>query len=169
MSPDNFMRKIIFLRHGHSPSAAEAGVGRDELRPLSERGKAAAATAAKKLAGKGYKPGLILCSPLVRAKATAEIAAAALGAPVEDVRELDGGHPCEDLWSAVRAGLERTDTVMAVGHQPSLGIVAGGLLGLSHFPFQPAGFAVLAFGGCVPDGIRPGCAKDEYLLFDPEL
>ena len=141
----------------------------DALRPLSERGRAAVELAAKKIYARGLRPGIILASPLLRAKTTAELAAAVFSAPVREMPELNGDYSCEEVWSALRPFMEGNETVLAVGHQPGLGYLAGGFLGTGNFPFQPAGFAALRFERSLPEGVAAGFAKEYFSLFDPNL
>jgi phosphohistidine phosphatase len=65
------MKTLYVLRHAKS-SWAEVEMS-DFDRPLNERGKAAAAFMGEFMSSKGYEPYVILCSPAVRARSTAEI------------------------------------------------------------------------------------------------
>src|SRR5208337_3061598 len=82
--------EIYFLRHGDSPK----GVGiEDGKRPLSDRGAARMKRVALGMARLGVHPDLVLTSPLVRARQTAEIVARGLGlleATAEDERLSPG-------------------------------------------------------------------------------
>ena len=69
------MTELVFMRHGHSLSAREAGVASDSERPLSPRGELEALGAARRLSAAGFAPDRIVASPLARARRTAEIAA----------------------------------------------------------------------------------------------
>ncbi|MFA5161796.1 MAG: histidine phosphatase family protein [Elusimicrobiales bacterium] len=159
------VKRLILMRHGHSPAA---GAGGDAARPLSARGKNAALLAAKKLSAKGFAPELALSSPLVRAMSTAETAAAHFGARVEVADWLDGSRSCSDVWEMLLPRLADCGTVMAVGHQPGLGMLAGALMGGCAFPFQPAGVCVLRFDGELPPRPR-ACAAEEFSFLDPEV
>jgi len=83
----------VLLRHGQTPLSAERRfAGRGDI-PLTETGERQAAAAARRLAGRGAID-LIVTSPLRRARRTAEVVAAATGAPlqVEDgLAETDFG------------------------------------------------------------------------------
>jgi probable phosphoglycerate mutase len=64
--------RIFIVRHGETEwSAAGKHTGVTDL-PLTENGRKQAAIAAEKLAGEHFD--LVLCSPLIRARQTAEIA-----------------------------------------------------------------------------------------------
>ncbi len=142
------MHDLVLLRHGHALSTGEAGVDSDALRPLSEYGLAEAARTAQHLKAAGFRPGLIISSPLLRAAATADIAAALfpearrLTAP-----PLSDGDIAEVLQLLSGAGLRDGAGLLVVGHQPLLGILAGCLLGRRIFSLSPAGFVRLTTGG----------------------
>lgn len=85
---------IIFLRHGRSRADDEnVHEGRYDS-PLTETGRAQAHARAEQLRADGLRADRIITSPLRRARETAEIIGAALGAPVEtdpDWLEVDNG------------------------------------------------------------------------------
>ncbi|AEJ19924.1 histidine phosphatase family protein [Gracilinema caldarium] len=67
------MYSFIFIRHGHSQADVEnAFEGRLDM-PLTDLGKNQAKTASEKLIKMNYKFDKIICSPLKRAKETANI------------------------------------------------------------------------------------------------
>ena len=73
----------VLLRHGETPLSVERRfAGRGDI-PLTETGKLQAKAAAQRLAAARGGIGLIVTSPLQRARLTAEAVAAATGAPVE--------------------------------------------------------------------------------------
>jgi len=72
----------VLLRHGETPLSVERRfAGRGDI-PLTETGKLQAKAAAQRLAARGGA-GLIVTSPLQRARLTADAVAAATGAPVQ--------------------------------------------------------------------------------------
>lgn len=80
------------LRHGRTVHTPERRFSGSSDVPLSQLGRAEAAAAAQHLAGRGID--VIVCSPLMRTRQTAEAAAEVLGVPVTtdaDLRELDFG------------------------------------------------------------------------------
>jgi ribonuclease H / adenosylcobalamin/alpha-ribazole phosphatase len=83
----------LLLRHGETPLSAERRfAGRGEI-PLTEAGQRQAATAADRLAARGGID-LIISSPLLRARQTAEAVARATGATLradDGLAELDFG------------------------------------------------------------------------------
>lgn len=82
-SPDKPSYTFVFVRHGESVGNVEARWQGQSDYVLTERGRAQARALAQRWKSEGVKFNLIISSPLVRAKETAEIIASALGAPVE--------------------------------------------------------------------------------------
>jgi broad specificity phosphatase PhoE len=74
---------IVFLRHGESVGNAEARWQGQADFPLTDTGRAQARALAERWKSEGAKFDLILTSPLVRARETAEIIASALNVNVE--------------------------------------------------------------------------------------
>ncbi len=117
---------------------AEAAPGDpDELRPLTAEGKAAARAVAEKLAV--HKPDAVVCSPLLRARETAELIARAAGIEADPEDKLGPGADVSDLSAAVSG---RGDTVVVVGHQPDCSEIVMALTGEER-DFAPAAYAEL--------------------------
>jgi broad specificity phosphatase PhoE len=75
--------EILLVRHGESTANAEGRLqGRKDF-PLSELGRRQARAVASWLGRQGGSPALILSSPLMRARQTAEIIAAEISTPLE--------------------------------------------------------------------------------------
>ncbi|HET6372506.1 MAG TPA: histidine phosphatase family protein [Candidatus Polarisedimenticolia bacterium] len=117
------MPSLYLLRHGiAAPHGADPG--------LSDTGRERMRRQGRGLARLGLRPDLILTSPLARAEETARVLSETLGLE-EAVRveeELSPGCAAAELISV----LERhaaAGRLLAVGHQPDLGVLAGSLLG----------------------------------------
>jgi phosphohistidine phosphatase len=122
--------RLILVRH------AEAAPGEpDELRPLTPAGRDAARALGQRLAQEHID--LILTSPLLRARETAEAIARGANAPVEVDDRLAPGATAAATQAAV-AG--RGETVVTVGHQPDCSEIVLELTGREQ-RFAPAGFA----------------------------
>jgi phosphohistidine phosphatase len=122
--------RLIVVRH------AEAAPGDpDELRPLTAAGQEAARALGERLAGERID--VILTSPLLRARETAEAIARGSQAPVEIDERLAPGATAAATREAV-AG--RGETVVTVGHQPDCSEILLALTGREQ-RFAPAGFA----------------------------
>jgi phosphohistidine phosphatase len=109
----------------------------DRDRPFSDRGERDLVTMGERLARRGAKADLILTSPAVRARATAQGMAAALGCKHKDivVDERLNGCRATDLLGVVQGldgGLRRA---MLVGHDPALSELARQLASeITHLP-----------------------------------
>jgi phosphohistidine phosphatase len=124
--------RLILVRH------AEAAPGEpDALRPLTPAGRASAEALAEHLASEA--PDAVLCSPLLRARQTAEQIARAAGLEAEVEDRLAPGATADGVREAV-AG--RGETVVAVGHQPDCSEILLDLTGESR-PFAPGATAVV--------------------------
>jgi phosphohistidine phosphatase len=116
--------KLFFLRHGIAEDAH--GGMRDADRALTEEGRRQLAQIAEALLRLDVRPGVIVTSPLVRARETAEIVAPALGAPVEIADELQPGCILDDLQRVVSRF--DADRIMVVGHEPDFSSMAARLI-----------------------------------------
>lgn len=124
--------RLVLVRH------AEAAPGSpDELRTLTDEGRAQARALGERLRREGIHPDVVLSSPLVRALETAD--ALDLGKPEADERLAPG--LTADVVRAVVA--ERGGTVVVVGHQPDCGGIAAALTGAPEPPFPAGGLVVL--------------------------
>jgi phosphohistidine phosphatase SixA len=124
--------RIFLVRH------AEAAPGEpDDLRPLTPEGKAVARELGERLAAQ--KPDAVVCSPLLRARETAEQIARAAGLEVEPEEQLAPGAGITDLSAAVSG---RGATVVVVGHQPDCSEIVLALTGEER-NFEPGAFAEL--------------------------
>jgi broad specificity phosphatase PhoE len=80
---DKPIYSFVFLRHGESIGNAESRWQGQSDYALTERGRAQARALAERWKTEGVKFDLVIASPLVRAKETAEIVASALNAKIE--------------------------------------------------------------------------------------
>ncbi len=130
------MVKLWVLRHGDAEDPAPGMSDFD--RNLTATGREEATAAGKALAATGVKPDLVLSSPRVRARQTAELATAELGVGFEIHDPLAGGFGAQDALSI----LEGRDgqTVLLVGHMPDLAIVVRDLT-FCPIPMRTGGLA----------------------------
>ena len=115
--------KVWLVRHGDAvPDTVDAA------RPLSSAGRAEVEAVAALLARSGkVRPRTVVHSDKTRARQTAEILAAALGAS-DGLQQADGLAPEAD--PAIWAGrLGDADGVMVVGHMPHMEGLLGQLIG----------------------------------------
>jgi phosphohistidine phosphatase len=118
--------RVFLVRH------AEAAPGDpDELRRLTDAGRATARALGRRLAAE--QPEAVLSSPLLRARETADAIARVAGLTTEaDVRLGPGADA--DALRAVVAG--RGEPVVVVGHQPDCSEIVLALTGRLE-PFGP--------------------------------
>ena len=112
---------VFLVRHAH----AEQG-DPDELRALSDRGRDEARALATQLAGYVAPPAVVLTSPLLRARQTAEQIAQEAGVAVRIDERLAPGATAELLRQAVDG---EDGPVAVVGHQPDFSEIAFELTG----------------------------------------
>ena len=127
--------KLYFLRHATASDIATS----DEERALTREGREEARIAGAALARLGAKPGQILTSPLVRARQTADLAAAELrfSDEVAVFDELCNGRSTPVLLRALQQ-FEGTRELLLVGHMPSLAEHLAHLIGAAN----PSGLAL---------------------------
>jgi len=118
--------ELLLLRHGKAaPHGHPEG---DFARALEKKGHAQASHAARLLMAAGCLPDLVLCSPVLRAKETAETfcTTAGLGAPLIQPWLACGMRPADA--AAELAGFREFRRVMIVGHEPDFSSLAEWLL-----------------------------------------
>jgi len=147
------MSYVLYLvRHGiaEEPTTATA----DAARALTEEGRKRMKEIARGLQAIGVSPGLILTSPLRRARETAEIlqTVSAPDAKLTIYEPLENGHSSEEVVSHLQPG--RARELALVGHQPSLGELASYLLtgsaALAPLPFKKGGIAAISLSSVPP-------------------
>lgn len=141
--------RVYIMRHG----PAEERAREDRLRRLTPDGREKTREAARGLAalGAAEEIDVILTSPYVRARETAEIAAEALGLGdrVVETDALASGASPASAWKEIAKRAKKG--ALTVGHEPDCGLLVRHLLGAATFeaPLKKAGVA------CVESGERP--------------
>jgi phosphohistidine phosphatase len=174
------MTYLYILRHGKS-SWADPDTD-DFDRPLTKRGRNAAARMGREMALRGYAPNLILCSSARRARQTLdhlqpELPEATTGTrevKVDDSFYLAG---CETLIRQLGALPEDAGPVLLIGHNPGLHDLAEMLAGkgkgktraklASKFP--TAALAVIDLGADSWRRIGGGKGRLDAVIFPREL
>lgn len=123
------MLNLMLLRHAKS-SLAEAGQ-EDSDRPLSPRGEQAAVAMGRYMAANDLAPQLVLCSPARRARETwglvaGELVAAPAILIVPEIYDFGDG---KTLMECLRSKAGAANSVLLVGHNPSIGRLAQSLAG----------------------------------------
>ena len=141
--------KLLLVRHAIAEDAEAFAGGSDAQRPLTEVGRKKMRKGANRLRSQLRQIDVLACSPLVRARETADIIARAYGEiPIVERPELDYSYPPEAVleWLAQCPA----DAVTAVGHEPQLGLLSGLLLGdgpRTMVAFRKGGVALFGFPG----------------------
>ena len=127
--------RLYLIRHAESAPGEP-----DALRPLTREGRKQARELAARLAAEPVRPGVVLTSPLLRARQTGEEVARATGALTEPDDRLEPGATTARVREAI-AG--RGEHVVVVGHQPDCGRIAAELTGRPEPAFPAAGMVVI--------------------------
>ena len=170
------MKRLAILRHAKS-SWADAGMY-DFDRPLNDRGRKAARRIGEELKARKLKFDLVLASAAVRVRETL----AAAGERYEfgpDVRfddELYGASE-EMLLKVIRALPEKMQSVLIVGHNPGLELIAARLAGDDgrglrdrvEYKFPTAALAVIELKTECWEQVIPGGGEIVELILPGEL
>lgn len=108
--------RLILLRHGIAEDSFKSPDGSDAARRLTPEGVLRTKTVAASLSKWLDKPDMILASPRIRARQTADIASKAFDSPVREVASLGEGDVLK-IMQAIRDA--DAETVMIVGHEPT--------------------------------------------------
>ncbi len=163
--------RLILLRHALALEAGTHGVTRDADRPLAPKGERNAARAADALEALGLDLDLILSSPLLRARQTAEIVAKAMDKPklLELTNTLAPGGSFQKLAELINRKEPPRDAVLLVGHEPYL----SDLVALLVFGEARAGVVMKKSGLCglwIEGALKAGrCAQLEWLLTPKQM
>jgi phosphohistidine phosphatase len=121
--------ELYLIRHGIAEERGDAWPD-DSKRPLTDDGTSRMRKAARGLSRLDIVFDIVLTSPLVRARQTAEIVAGGL-APRPSLVNIDSLAP-DAGYAALLADLEkhaRKPRIALVGHEPDIGELAGRLIG----------------------------------------
>ncbi len=142
---------LYIVRHAWAGRYGDPAWPEDRLRPLTKEGKQRFAQMAQKLVAAGMLPELVITSPLVRCRETAEVLAEAIG-PKPKVTAHQALEPNSDLpalldWMARSAC--GYDQVAWVGHAPDVGEMTAALIGdgYSRIRFAKGAVAAIRFDG----------------------
>jgi len=148
------MNCVIYLvRHGIAePAAPDVSDADRSLTPEGTRKLTRGAAGLKRL---GVAPEIVLSSPLRRAQQTAAVLVSVLApdTEVEIYAPLAPGHEAADVVQGLRA-YRHAQSLMLVGHQPTLGEVASYLVtgssDLAALPFKKGAVAAVRTAAVPP-------------------
>ena len=145
--------ELYLIRHGLAEERGEAWPD-DNKRPLTDEGMARMRKAARGLARLGVAIDVILSSPLVRARQTADLVAGGLD-PRPSLVNVDSLAP-DGSYAAIVADLEkhgRKPRLALVGHEPLIGELAARLIGSRHaLEFKKGGICRIDLDEIPPAG-----------------
>jgi phosphohistidine phosphatase len=120
--------KIYLIRHSNAVDPGTPGYEDDSTRPLTEKGRDKMDRIASALQVLGLKPDLIVSSPYVRARETAEIVAKVLKYK-KDLAFCEELVPMGDADEVIGEINEKynVDELVLVGHEPSMSTLIGTL------------------------------------------
>lgn len=148
--------RLYLMRHAEAGEADTRRWPDDRERPLSEVGHREHALVAAALARMGVRFDRLLTSPLVRARQTAEITAAAYGGrPAPEETATLGDEATLGEFLAVLARLPTDAVVVGVGHEPFLSAATAALIsrdGSARVVMKKSGVAAIDFDGPAAPG-----------------
>jgi phosphohistidine phosphatase len=155
------MPELLIMRHAKSDWGV--GLASDRERPLAPRGVKAAKRMGKFLSKVDAVPDLILSSPAVRARTTAELAnkAGRWAAPMEIVPTFYGGG-WTDVVEAVLAAGDGAERILVTGHEPTWSGLVSVLTGGSLVAMPTAAVAFIAVIGNSWTRLGPNCAELQW-------
>ena len=162
--------ELYLLRHGIAVELGTEGCNKDADRPLTGKGERKVADVARAMQAMEMSFDLILSSPFLRARQTAEIVAGRLG--LRKVLQLNDllvpGGSFREVIEFLKKRRREIRTVLLVGHEPFMsGFIAFVLSGHPNVPLtmKKAGLCKLTF-----DALEYGrCARLEWLLTPAQM
>ncbi|MDG4604814.1 MAG: histidine phosphatase family protein [Candidatus Contendobacter sp.] len=162
--------KLLLVRHAIAEEAEAFIVagGTDAQRPLTEVGRKKMRKGANRLRSLVGRIDVLAHSPLLRARETAEIIARACGdPPLVECASLDYRYPPETVADWLTQ-YPADYLVVAVGHEPQLGLLAGLLVAgesRSLMVFRKGGVAMIEF----PEQVEAGMGVLHWALTAGQL
>jgi phosphohistidine phosphatase len=145
---------LYIVRHAPAGQHGDPRYPNDSLRPLTRKGEGRFGRLVKRLATRGLAPTLVVSSPLLRCRQTAEILVTGVddGARLLERDELAPGEDWQDLigWTNAEGDAEAA----WVGHAPDVDRMTAELIGATdaNLSFAKGAVAAIRF----PDKIAVG-------------
>lgn len=146
---------IYLVRHGHALSLEEQGIDNDEDRTLSLRGEEQARQVGLALQRLRVEPDVVVTTPLLRARRTAELLLQDWPAPIPEILVADALTPeCKPRKLAKFLKELGRERVVVVGHQPDLSEWSAWLIGSkkAYIDFAKGGLAYIDWDSEVSKG-----------------
>lgn len=164
------MKRLMLVRHAKTESLTEAES--DFERQLKKRGHKDARVVSDHLIGKQMVPGLIISSPARRALQTARIMAGAFSIPEDSIVKASfiyDGFTIDEFVANISELAGEEDSVMVVGHNPDIALMAIQLSDDDFFHFPTTAAAILTFPASSWSDIKPKQGQTELFVFPKEL
>lgn len=130
--------KLFLVRHGIAVDGLSGEIRTDAQRPLTPEGRQEVELVAKGLRKQGSKLDLLVTSPLVRARQTAELYGEEFKLEPEICPALAPGGEAEELFRFLKD--KKAESIALFGHEPDMGELAQYLLHAEfNIPFKKAG------------------------------
>jgi phosphohistidine phosphatase len=140
---------LYIVRHAWATHPDDPGYPDDRQRPLTNGGRKRFAKVVERLAERGFKPQVVVTSPLLRCTQTAELIAAGIPGKREVIQrvELEPGSKLEELLHWMNGELAQHDEVAWVGHSPDVEHLAAALIGAGEdaLDFSKGAVAAIRF------------------------
>lgn len=145
--------ELYVLRHAIALTCAEAGVRQDSDRPLSDEGRDKMKGIASAFKSLNFQIDLILTSPYIRARDTAQIANDALKTKLEFCEALASGRDMKGVLDELKKHFRAAQRIMIVGHEPDLSQLIGKItsLGRLRLEMKKAGLAKIQITDTHPE------------------
>lgn len=150
--------ELLLVRHAHAGDPAR-WTGDDARRPLSAKGLIQAERLARHLVALHVDVDVIVSSPKVRARQTADPIAAALGLEIRIDDRLSGGLTVRGL-DEILTDAGNPSNPLLVGHDPDFSELVAELAGAASVPMRKGALARLDG----PRPVRPGNCILRWLL-----
>ena len=153
--------EIYLVRHGVAEERSVKWPD-DSKRPLTADGMSKMKKAARGLERVGVTFDVVLSSPLVRARQTADIVAAELDShpAIVNIESLAPGAAYNALLADLEKHARKGTRIALVGHEPGIGELAARLVGSRH----PIEFKKGAIARIDVTTLRPGVSELRWLL-----
>ncbi|HEU4934740.1 MAG TPA: histidine phosphatase family protein [Pyrinomonadaceae bacterium] len=161
------MRILYLLRH--AKSSWNDPTLRDFDRPLKKRGREAAERIGERMASENLHNPLVICSPAVRTRETAEIVLTSANMQIEprfDERIYEAS--LGELVQIVREIPDDTEVAIMIGHNPGFEEVLSFLTG-EHRRMPTCALAKIGFGDVSWKDVRAGEGSLEWFIAPKEL
>lgn len=158
--------EIYVLRHAIALSCAEAGVHQDSERPLSDEGRDKMKRIAAAFKSLNLEIDIILTSPYIRARDTAQIANDVLKTKLEFCEALASGRDSKGVLDELKKHFRAAQRIMIVGHEPDLSLLIAKItsLGRLRLEMKKAGLAKIQI-----TEIHPELKGDLEFLLTPKV